>query len=200
MKMDRRIFLGRTMAVALALSLGSLAFFGGSREAARAASDLDNTVYMDTKDGRITILLRPDLAPKHVEQIKTLTKRGFYNGIVFHRVIDGFMAQTGDPTGTGTGGSDLPNIKAEFSKEPFKRGTVGMARSSDPNSANSQFFICFGDASFLNNKYTVVGQVVAGMDVVDKIKKGAGGDGMVTSPDKIVKMQLAADASSTKAK
>jgi peptidylprolyl isomerase len=198
--LHRRTFLGRAMAVALSLCLGSLAFFGVSHESAHAASDLDNTVYMDTKDGRITILLRPDLAPKHVEQIKTLTKRGFYNGIVFHRVIDGFMAQTGDPTGTGTGGSDLPDIKAEFSKEPFKRGTVGMARSSDPNSANSQFFICFGDASFLNNKYTVVGQVVSGMEVVDKIKKGSGGDGMVTSPDKIVKMQLAADAPAAKAK
>jgi peptidylprolyl isomerase len=198
--LHRRRFLGLTTAVAVALSLGSLAILGGSHDAARAASDLEDTIYMDTKDGRITILLRPDLAPKHVEQIKTLTRRGFYNGIVFHRVIDGFMAQTGDPTGTGTGGSDLPNIKAEFSKEPFKRGTVGMARASDPNSANSQFFICFADSSFLNNKYTVVGQVVSGMDVVDKIKKGAGGDGMVTSPDKIVKMQLAADAGSTKAK
>ncbi|MGX7705373.1 peptidylprolyl isomerase [Methylobacterium sp. Gmos1] len=160
---------------------------------ASAAPD-QNTVYLDTKDGRITIQLRPDLAPKHVQQIKTLTKRGFYNGIVFHRVIDGFMAQTGDPTGTGMGKSDLPNIPAEFSKAPFKRGTVGMARSQDPNSANSQFFICFGDASFLNNQYTVVGEVTSGMDVVDKIKKGSSAqNGTVQSPDKIVRMSLAQD-------
>jgi cyclophilin family peptidyl-prolyl cis-trans isomerase len=160
-----------------------------------AASDLDNTIYLDTKDGRITILLRPDLAPKTVAQIKTLTKRGFYNGIVFHRVIEGFMAQTGDPTGTGTGGSDLPNVPAEFSKAPFKRGTLGMARAEDPDSGNSQFFICLADSDFLNGQYTVFGQVVSGMDVVDKIKKGdKDQNGMVTNPDKIVKMQLAADA------
>jgi peptidylprolyl isomerase len=163
--------------------------------AAASAQDLKDTIYLDTKDGRITIQLRPDLAPKHVAQIETLTKRGFYDGIVFHRVIDGFMAQTGDPTGTGMGKSDLPNIKAEFSSEPFKRGTVGMARSQDPDSANSQFFITFGDASFLNNQYTVVGKVVSGMDVVDKIKKGSKADnGTVTAPDKIVKMQMATDA------
>jgi peptidylprolyl isomerase len=160
-----------------------------------AAPDLQNTIYLDTKDGRITILLRPDLAPKTVAQIKALTKRGFYNGIVFHRVIDGFMAQTGDPTGTGTGGSDLPNLPAEFTPTPFKRGTLGMARAEDPNSANSQFFICLADSDFLNNQYTVFGQVISGMDVVDKIKKGDKDEnGMVTNPDKIVKMQLAADA------
>ena len=150
---------------------------------------------LDTKDGRITIRLRPDLAPKHVAQIKALVKQHFYDGIVFHRVIDGFMAQTGDPTGTGTGKSSLPNIKAEFSNTPFKRGTVGMARSQDPDSANSQFFICFDDASFLNGKYTVVGEVTSGMDVVDKIKKGSKADnGSVSKPDKIVKMRLASDA------
>jgi peptidylprolyl isomerase len=171
-----------------------LAFFSNFVSAAPAL-DLQNTIYLDTKDGRITIALRPDLAPKHVAQIKTLAKRGFYDGIVFHRVIEGFMAQTGDPTGTGMGKSDLPNIPAEFSAEPFKRGTVGMARSQDPDSANSQFFICFGDAAFLNNKYTVIGQVVSGMDIVDKIKKGSKADnGTVTNPDKIVKMQIAADA------
>jgi peptidylprolyl isomerase len=160
-----------------------------------AAPDLQNTIYLDTKDGRITILLRPDLAPKTVAQIKTLTKRGFYNGIVFHRVIDGFMAQTGDPTGAGTGGSDLPNLPAEFTPTPFKRGTLGMARAEDPNSANSQFFICLADSDFLNNQYTVFGQVISGMDIVDKIKKGDKDEnGMVTNPDKIVKMQLAADA------
>jgi peptidylprolyl isomerase len=160
-----------------------------------AAPDVKNTIYLDTKDGRVTILLRPDLAPKTVAQIKTLTKRGFYDGIVFHRVIDGFMAQTGDPTGTGRGKSDLPDLPAEFSNAPFKRGTLGMARAEDPNSANSQFFICLADSDFLNGQYTVFGQVVSGMDVVDKIKKGDKDEnGMVTNPDKIVKMQLAADA------
>ena len=158
-------------------------------------SDPQNTVYLDTKDGRITIRLRPDLAPKHAEQIKTLTKRGFYNGIVFHRVIPGFMAQTGDPTGTGTGGSKLPNIPAEFSQEPFKRGSVGMARSQSPNSANSQFFICYDGCGPLTGQYTLFGEVVSGQDVADKIKKGdAARNGQVTNPDKIVKMQLAADA------
>ena len=157
--------------------------------------DPQNTIYLDTKDGRITIRLRPDLAPKHVEQIRTLTKRGFYNGIVFHRVIPGFMAQTGDPTGTGTGKSDLPNIPAEFTQTPFKRGSVGMARSSEPNSANSQFFICYEGCGPLTGQYTLFGEVVSGMDVVDKIKKGdPARNGQVTSPDKIVKMQLAADA------
>ena len=159
------------------------------------ATDPQNTLYLDTKDGRIVIKLRPDLAPKHAQQLKTLAKQGFYNNVVFHRVIDGFMAQTGDPTGTGMGKSELPNIPAEFSKEPFKRGTVGMARAQDPNSANSQFFICYADAPFLNGQYTVVGEVVSGMDVVDKIKKGdQRNNGMVTAPDKIVKMQVAADA------
>jgi peptidylprolyl isomerase len=150
---------------------------------------------LETTKGNVVIELRPDLAPKHVERIKTLVNEGFYDGIVFHRVIDGFMAQTGDPTGTGGGKSDLPNIKAEFSNTPFKRGTVGMARSSEPDSANSQFFICFDDASFLNGKYTVIGEVTSGMDVVDKIKKGSkANNGSVTNPDRIVKMRLAADA------
>src|SRR5438270_7179008 len=187
--------------LALSLSL-SLAFSCASISNADSAAPLQDpqkTIYIDTKDGRITILLRPDLAPKHVTQIKALTKRGFYNGLVFHRVIDGFMAQTGDPTGTGMGKSDLPNIQAEFSAEPFKRGTVGMARSQDPDSANSQFFICFADAPFLNNKYTVVGQVISGMDAVDKIKRGAKEDnGAVTKSDKIVKMELAGDTASGK--
>jgi len=190
-----RTIIGASLAVTLA--------FGGAvlslSVSAAPSQDLQNTLYLDTKDGRIAILLRPDLAPKHVAQIETLTKRGFYNGLVFHRVIDGFMAQTGDPTGTGMGKSDLPNIPAEFSAEPFKRGTVGMARAQDPDSANSQFFICFADAPFLNHKYTVVGQVISGMDVVDKIKKGSQEDnGAVTNPDKIVKMQIAADAAPSK--
>ena len=154
----------------------------------------DNIVYLDTKNGRITIKLRPDLAPNHVAQIKALVGKHFYDGIVFHRVISGFMAQTGDPTGTGSGGSDLPDLKAEFTSAPFKRGTLGMARSSSPDSANSQFFICLGDAGFLDNQYTVFGEVTSGMDVVDKIKKGAEDDnGKVTAPDKIVKMRLASD-------
>jgi peptidylprolyl isomerase len=188
-----------TICIGLALSLGlSLAQMPRAVLAA-PSQDLQHTLYLDTKDGRVTILLRPDLAPKHVAQIEALTKRGFYNGLVFHRVIDGFMAQTGDPTGTGAGKSDLPNIPAEFSAEPFERGTVGMARSQDPDSANSQFFICFAAAPFLNNKYTVVGQVISGMDMVDKIKKGANDDnGAVTGPDKIVKMQIAAGAASSK--
>ena len=150
---------------------------------------------MDLKTGPVIIELRPDLAPNHVARIKELAGQGFYDGIVFHRVIPGFMAQTGDPTGTGSGGSDLPDLKAEFSNESHVRGTLSMARSSDPNSANSQFFICFDDASFLNGKYTVVGEVVSGMDVVDKVKKGDANDnGAVRNPDKIVSMKLAADA------
>jgi peptidylprolyl isomerase len=169
--------------------------------AVAAPADLQNTIYLDTKDGRITILLRPDLAPKHVAQIKALTKRGFYNGIVFHRVIEGFMAQTGDPTGTGAGKSDLPNVPAEFTPTPFKRGTLGMARSQDPDSANSQFFICLADSPFLNGKYTMFGEVIDGMDIVDKVKKGSKSDnGSVVSPDKIVKMQLATDAAPAKSK
>lgn len=164
--------------------------------AAPAAAAVDaNTVYLDTKDGRITIELRPDLAPKHVAQIKKLISQKFYDGIVFHRVIAGFMAQTGDPTGTGTGGSKLPDLKAEFTQTPFKRGTLGMARSSSPDSANSQFFICLADSSFLNGKYTVFGEVTDGMDVVDKVKKGSESDnGTVDSPDKIVTMRMAAAA------
>jgi cyclophilin family peptidyl-prolyl cis-trans isomerase len=161
---------------------------------AQAGLDPQNTVYLDLKDGRVVIKLRPDLAPKHVAQIKALTKRGFYDGIVFHRVIDGFMAQTGDPTGTGTGGSDLPNIPAEFTQEPYKRGSVGMARSQSPNSANSQFFICYDGCGGLTGQYTIWGEVVSGMEYVNRIKRGAAGSGQVTGPDKIVKMQLMADA------
>jgi cyclophilin family peptidyl-prolyl cis-trans isomerase len=156
--------------------------------------DPQNTIYLDLKDGRVVIRLRPDLAPKHVAQIKTLTQRGFYDNIVFHRVIDGFMAQTGDPTGTGTGGSDLGNIPAEFTQEPYKRGTVGMARSQSPNSANSQFFICYDGCGSLTGQYTIWGEVVSGMDFVNKIKRGAPGSGTVTGPDKIVRMRLMADA------
>jgi cyclophilin family peptidyl-prolyl cis-trans isomerase len=177
------------------LAAGALVLAGLVPVAAQQATDPQNTILLDTKDGRVTIRLRPDLAPKHVEQIKALTKRGFYDGVVFHRVIDGFMAQTGDPTGTGTGKSDLPNIPAEFSQTQYKRGSVGMARSQSPNSANSQFFICYEGCGPLTGQYTLFGEVVAGMDVVDKIKKGdSAANGMVSGPDKIVKMQLAADA------
>ena len=147
---------------------------------------------LETTKGNVVIELRPDLAPKHVERIKTLVNEGFYDGIVFHRVIDGFMAQTGDgQNGNGTGGSKYPDLKAEFSNVPFKRGTVGMARKGNSNdSANSQWFICYGDASFLNGQYTVVGEVLSGMDVVDKIKKGE----PVQNPDRMVKVQVVADA------
>ena len=152
------------------------------------ANDPENTLVMETTHGTVTIALRPDLAPNHVARIKELAREGFYDGIVFHRVIDGFMAQTGDPTGTGMGGSGK-KLKAEFSKEPHVRGTASMARAQSPDSADSQFFICFGDAGFLDGQYTVWGQVVDGMDSVDKIKRGE----PVKDPDKIVSMKVAAD-------
>jgi peptidylprolyl isomerase len=163
--------------------------------AVMAAEDADNTVVLTTKHGKVVIRLRPDWAPKHVEQIKTLVKAKFYDGIVFHRVIPGFMAQTGDPTGTGSGGSKLPNLAAEFNKTHFTRGVLGMARSNEPDSANSQFFITTADAGFLDGKYTAFGEVVSGMDVVDKIKAGTeANNGAVTDPDKIVTMRMASDA------
>ena len=158
-----------------------------------SGADLENTLYLDLKDGRVVIQLRPDLAPKHVARIKELVRKGFYNGLVFHRVIDGFMAQTGDPQGNGTGGSGV-KLAAEFSKEPFEAGTVGMARSSDPNSADSQFFICLGPSPWLNGQYTVWGKVIEGMQYVDNIKKGnKAANGAVDNPDKIVRIQVAAD-------
>ncbi len=161
---------------------------------AAQAADPANLVYLDLKSGRVTIELRPDLAPKHVERFKQLAKEGFYDGLTFHRVITGFMAQTGDPKGDGTGGSDYPDLPAEFSNAPFQRGTLGMARSQNPNSANSQFFICFEDAPHLNGAYTVFGRVIDGMEHVDRIKKGQGANGQVFNPDTIVKLQLASDA------
>ncbi len=172
---------------------------------AALAADPENTLIITLKDGDVTIALRPDLAPKHVEQIKALAREGAYDNVAFHRVIDGFMAQTGDvqhgdmtdafdPMKAGMGGSDKPDLPAEFSDEPFKRGTVGMARAQDPNSANSQFFITFGDASFLNGQYTVVGEVESGMELVDNIKKGdQANNGAVTDPDRMIKVQVAAD-------
>jgi peptidylprolyl isomerase len=154
-----------------------------------AIKDPENTIIMDTTKGKVVIALRPDLAPKHVERIKTLAREGFYDGIVFHRVIDGFMAQVGCPHGTGTGGSKHPNLKAEFNAEPHVRGICSMARAQNPDSANSQFFIVFDDAGFLDRQYTVWGQVVEGMENVDKIKRGE----PVQNPDKITSMKVAAD-------
>jgi len=170
-------------------ALLSLLFFmpGGAQ-----AGDPENTLYLDLKKGRVVIEMRPDLAPNHVARIKALVRQGFYDGIVFHRVIGGFMAQTGDPTGTGRGGSGV-NLKAEFSNEPHVRGTVSMARSSDPDSGDSQFFIVFARTRHLDGQYTVWGKVTKGMKYVGRIKRGAPGSGTVANPDKIVRMQVAAD-------
>ena len=154
------------------------------------APDPQDTLVIELKTGRVLFKLRPDLAPKHVERIKQLAREGFYDGIVFHRVIDGFMAQTGCPQGTGTGGSKYGNLPAEFNAEPHVRGVCSMARAQNPNSANSQFFICFDDARFLDKQYTVWGKVTEGMDNVDKIKRGE----PVREPDRIVSMKVAADA------
>ncbi len=176
----------RILAVFAALVLASPAF----SQALPAGLDKNNAIVIDTSKGRVVIKLRPDLAPQHAERIKLLARDGYYNNVPFHRVIEGFMAQTGDGQRfNGTGGSKYPNLAAEFSNVPFKRGIVGMARAGDPNSANSQFFIMFGDGAFLNGKYTVVGEVVSGMDVVDKIKRGE----PVQDPDKMVKVQVASD-------
>lgn len=159
-----------------------------------AGSDPENILVMELNSGEVVIEMLPDVAPKHVARIKELTREGFYDGIVFHRVLDGFMAQTGDPTGTGTGGSGQ-KIDAEFSSEPYLRGTAGMARSQSPNSADSQFFITFAPARFLDNNYTVWGRVVSGMEHVDAIKKAPAGDqsGTVTDPDKMIRMRVQAD-------
>src|SRR5712691_1168737 len=174
---------GLLLAIA-ALTLGGTAM----------AASTENTLYMDVPFGRVVIAMRPDLAPNHCAQIKTLVRRGFYDGVPFHRVVDGFMAQTGDPTGTGTGGSGH-TLRAEFSNEKHVRGTLSMARTSDPNSADSQFFIMFAPAPSLDNQYTIWGEVVSGMEFIDKIKKGdPSRNGSVVNPDKIIKMQVAADA------
>jgi peptidylprolyl isomerase len=161
------------------------------------ANPAENTLYLDLKDGRVVIQLRPDVAPKTVARFKELVSEGFYDGIVFHRVIDGFMAQTGDPTGTGMGGSGK-KLKAEFSQEKHIRGTVSMARAADINSADSQFFICFDAAPYLDGQYTVFGRVTEGMEFVDNIKKGAGHSGQVSDPDQIIKLQLATQADAKK--
>jgi peptidylprolyl isomerase len=173
---------------------GTLAFAGALSAvmaASAVAADAENTLVLKTSKGcNVIISLFPDVAPKHVAQIKKLTRQGFYDGIVFHRVIDGFMAQTGDPTGTGMGGSNEPDLPAEFSDKPFVRGTVGMARAQNPNSGNSQFFIMFANGDFLNGQYTVWGEVTDGMDCVDQIAKGE----PPASPDKIVSMKVLKDA------
>jgi len=190
--MQRRTLLASTIAATGILMTDT------NDAAAQGTTDKENTLFLDLKDGRVTIQLLPDLAPKHVERIKTLVRQGFYDGTPFHRVIEGFMAQGGDPTGTGTGGSQLPDLPAEFSppaKARYLRGTCGMARTQNPNSANSQFFIMFAPAPSLDGQYTIWGRVVSGMEAVDKIKRGQGGSGMVPAPaDKIVKAQIAADA------
>ena len=160
---------------------------------AAMAADLENTLYLETKDGRVVIEMRPDLAPKHVARIKELVRRKFYDGLTFHRVIDGFMVQTGDPDGDGTGGSG-ENLPPEFSSEKHVRGVVSMARAASPSSADSQFFIMLGDSEWLDNKYSVWGRVTSGMEFVDKIKKGdEARNGSVSDPDKIVTMRVAAD-------
>jgi len=178
----------RLTALAFAAALLALAL------APARAADPENTVYLDVPAGRVVIELRPDLAPLTVAHFKELTRRGFYDGLTFHRVIDGFMAQTGDPKGNGSGGSGQ-NVKAEFSQGHFVRGTVGLARADNPDSGDSQFFICFKPAPFLDGKYAIFGQVVSGMEFVDAIKKGdPARNGAVTNPDRVVRMQIAADA------
>lgn len=158
---------------------------------AQPAVDRENTLLIETRHGLITVRLRPDLAPAHVERIKTLARQGFYNGVVFHRVIEGFMAQTGDPTGTGTGRSELPNLKAEFTPTPYRVGSVGMARGGSPDSANSQFFICYEGCGSLTGQYTLFGEVIAGMDAVRKIKKGdSARNGQVSDPDRMIKVRV----------
>jgi peptidylprolyl isomerase len=153
------------------------------------AHDPENLLILETSQGRVVVAMRPELAPRHVDRIRKLVREGFYNGVVFHRVIDGFMAQTGDPTGTGTGGSGV-KLKAEFSGEPHVRGTVSMARSQSPDSADSQFFICFEDAPWLNSQYTVWGTVVEGMQNIDKIKRGE----PVSDPDQILSAKIMVDS------
>ena len=185
----------RIVALAAALMFAAPAF-AQAPAALPAGLDKANSVVIDTTKGRIIIKLRTDIAPQHVERIKLLAREGYYNNVPFHRVMDGFMAQTGDGKNfNGTGGSKYPNLKAEFSQVPYKRGVVGMARAGDPDSANSQFFIMFADGSSLNGKYTVVGDVVSGMDVVDKLKKAPPGSasGAVTDPDKMVTVRVASD-------
>ena len=187
----------KTFAVIAALAFATPALAQAPAAALPANLDKSNALVLDTTQGRVVIKLRADIAPQHAERLKQLTREGFYNNVPFHRVMAGFMAQTGDGQNfNGTGGSKYPNVKAEFSKEPFKRGVVGMARRGDSeDSANSQFFIMLADKTHLNGQYTVVGEVVAGMDVVDKLKKAPASSqsGAVTDPDKMIKVQIASD-------
>ncbi|WP_192900394.1 peptidylprolyl isomerase [Roseitalea porphyridii] len=196
MRLTRRTLTAAAAGMALAMTMAG---------PVTAQSDPENTLIIELKDGEVVIDLRPDLAPRHVEQIKTLARQGAYDNVAFHRVIDGFMAQTGDvqfgdmedgfaPGRAGTGGSDLPDLPAEFSDEPFVRGTVGMARAQNPDSANSQFFIMFDEGRFLDGQYTVVGNVVSGMEHVDNIKRGAQArNGAVDDPDRMIDVTVAAD-------
>ena len=192
MSIDRRTTL---LAFAAATLIAGTALMSDQSAAApTGATDKSNLVDMTLPAGVVVIKLRPDLAPHGVERIKTLVRQGFYDNTPFHRVIEGFMAQGGDPTGTGTGGSQLPDLPAEFTnKAKFVRGTMGLARTGDPNSANSQFYIMFAPAPSLDNQYTIVGEVVRGMEFVDKIKRGSGGNGMVSDPTRIVHMRLESD-------
>ena len=186
-------FMNKTMAQSSMQGVAKNNQNNNSSNSAKPNANLENLLYIDLTYGRVIIEMIPNIAPKHIERIKALARQKFYDGIVFHRVIDGFMAQTGDPTGTGMGGSKLPDIKAEFSDEPHIRGAVSMARASDPNSANSQFFIVTHDSRFLDGQYTIWGRVISGMEFVDKIKKGASRDGKVVGPDGMVKVRLASD-------
>jgi cyclophilin family peptidyl-prolyl cis-trans isomerase len=195
--MDRRTLLGGSIAAFGLAACAQQAPAQTTPAPAPAAPDPENTLILEIPSGTVTIQLLPDLAPNHVARIKQLTRQGFYNNTPFHRVIEGFMAQGGDPTGTGTGGSPLPNLRAEFSppsRARFLRGTVGMARTADPNSANSQFFIMFAPNQSLDGQYTIWGRVISGMDAVDRIKRGAPGSGTVTNPDRIRTARIAADA------
>ena len=185
--------LGKLMIRSFVISV-VLFLLGVTQVSAQSGVNLDNFLYLDTKYGRSIIVLYPKKAPKHVERVRKLVREGFYDGLLFHRVIHGFMAQTGDPTGTGTGGSDYPDLRAEFNNVPYNRGVIGAARTQNPHSANSQFFITFQAAHLLNGRYTVWGKVVHGMEFIDKIKRGRGQSGMVDNPDKIVKMQVVADS------
>ena len=184
----------RTLIASAGAIATTLAGIVTGRESQAQGIDLENEIYLDIKAGRVVIQMFPDIAPNHVARIKELSRMGFYDNTPFHRVIEGFMAQGGDPTGTGTGGSKLPNLKAEFtSTRQFLRGVCGMARASDPDSANSQFFIMFAPNPGLNGQYTIWGQVVKGMEFVDQIKRGSGSYGAVENPDRIIHMRVAAD-------
>jgi peptidylprolyl isomerase len=185
--MHRRTLIASTAALAIT-AVPALA-----QSTSAQTADPENTIYLDLKQGRVVIRLLPQIAPKTVERIKTLARQGFYDGTPFHRVIEGFMAQGGDPTGTGSGGSKLPDLPLETSQRHFVRGVCGMARTSAPNSANSQFFIMFAPAPSLDGQYTIWGQVVSGMEYVDQIKRGSPGGGTVSDPDRIVHMRVAAD-------